>query len=147
MVNNAIDWTNGDGTKKRIEKFLQDVDNEFVPSLGSRVDIPQYASKLARLAETVFIMDNSRADIASCSIYCNQSNAYISSIAVKKQYQGQGVGSMLMKEVICHVKGKCKAIVLHVHRENQSAICYYKKNGFRENSVAENWIEMVYSVR
>lgn len=147
MIDNAIDWTNGDETKKRIEKFLQDVDNEFVPSLGSRVDIPQYASKLARLAETVFIMDNSRADIASCSIYCNQSNAYISSIAVKKPYQGHGIGYMLMKEVICHVKGKCEAIVLHVHRYNKAAIYYYRKNGFRENSVSGDWIEMIYSMR
>ena len=147
MIDNAIDWTNGDETKKRIEKFLQDMDNEFVPSLGSRVDIPQYASKLARLAETVFIMEHSKADIASCSIYCNQSNAYISSIAVKKQYQGQGVGSMLIKEVVRHVKGKCKAIVLHVHRANKEAIYYYRKNGFRENSASRDWIEMIYSMR
>ncbi|MDY5331081.1 MAG: N-acetyltransferase [Anaerovibrio sp.] len=146
-MSEMVEWLNGDNAKTRIISFFQEMDKEFIPSLSSRVDIPSYAAKLAELADTIFITNNIGQDIASCSIYCNQRDAYISSIAVKKSYQGKGIGHMIMDEVKAHIKNRCGAIVLHVHISNRNAIYYYKKNDFKEKQINADWIEMIYYAR
>ncbi|MCD6493175.1 MAG: ribosomal protein S18-alanine N-acetyltransferase [Archaeoglobaceae archaeon] len=56
----------------------------------------------------------------------------IMSFAVKKEFRGKGIGSMLLKEVIkrCKNKGKHR-ILLEVRVSNVVAQKLYKKNGFK----------------
>lgn len=55
-------------------------------------------------------------------------------IAVLKDYQGQGIGSNLMEELIKYVKNEIKAeiISLEVRTDNPTAIRLYKKYGFEK---------------
>ena len=55
----------------------------------------------------------------------------IMSFAVKKEFRGKGIGSMLLKEVIrrCKERGK-RRIILEVRVSNVTAQRLYKKNGF-----------------
>lgn len=62
---------------------MNEIDAIMVPTLSERVCIWDYAGKLARLAETLYIV-REECDIASCSVYCNSKVAFISSIAVKE---------------------------------------------------------------
>ena len=146
-MSEMVEWLNGDKAKTRITNFLWEMDMEFIPSLSSRVDISSYAAKLAELADTIFITNNLGQDIASCSIYCNRKDAYISSIAVKNYCRGKGIGHMLMDEIKAHIKNRCDAIVLHVHISNRNAIYYYKRNDFKEKQINADWIEMIYYMR
>ena len=85
MLNDLkYNWINGENACKRIQTFLVQIDDVIVPRLSDRVNIDEYALKLAVNAMNVFITENG-IDLASCSVYCNKADAYISSIAVKKE--------------------------------------------------------------
>lgn len=124
------EWVNGEQYQDRIYQFLNEIDEIMIPSLSSRVCIFDYATKLAQLAETLYILDGKR-DIASCSVYCNSKIAFISSIAVKKEFFGRGVGTVLITEVKKYVRAKnCESIQLEVYTQNSVALKFYRKNGF-----------------
>jgi ribosomal protein S18 acetylase RimI-like enzyme len=57
----------------------------------------------------------------------------IQRIYVSKQFQGQGIGSILLKEAINIAAERHKAYVwLGVWEKNEKALAFYKKNGFYE---------------
>ena len=121
------EWIKGKEYSDRIAAFLYEIDEIVVPALSKRLDIPEYARKLSERAETLFVTD----DIASCSVYCDTEIAFISSIAVKKEFLMQHIGTALMDEVKRYVQTKnCRCIQLEVHLENMSAQALYKKAGF-----------------
>ena len=57
---------------------------------------------------------------------------YIMTINVLKPYQRYGIGSKLLKQAIedCVMKREVKRMRLHVQAGNDSALAFYKKNGF-----------------
>lgn len=130
MNNLEYEWVNGEQYQKRIYQFLNEIDAIMIPTLSERVCILDYAAKLANLAETLYIVYK-HCDIASCSVYCNSQIAFISSIAVKQEFLGQGIGTALMEEVKRHVRAKhCESIQLEVYAQNSVALKYYIKNGY-----------------
>ena len=143
MMAGKIEWVQGIVFANRIEEFLKELNEDFVPSLSSRVDIKEYSLKLAEFADTIFLYNDNNELMASCSIYCNCASEYISSIAVKKKYRGIGVGALMMGEVKHHVKTNCDEIGLRVHKDNIKAIAYYRGSGFIEKYNDGVWIEMV----
>lgn len=137
-----IEWVSGKEYAARIEKFLKEVDEILCPQLSKRVDMKEYAQKLAENADSIFIVDDGR-DIASCSVYCNTEQAFISSIAVCEEFQHQHIGQEMMLEVKHHVQEKgCKNIKLDVYADNTTAIAYYGKNGFEVCGQREDWLIM-----
>lgn len=59
------------------------------------------------------------------------------SIAVRKQYWRQGIGSMLMKELIQYAKENGLEIInLDVRADNKQAIRLYEKFGFRHIGIS-----------
>jgi len=51
-------------------------------------------------------------------------------LAVKKEYRGQGIGSMLLKELLLRFP-EVRRIYLEVKVGNKKAIKFYKKHGFK----------------
>lgn len=135
-------WVDGDEYCGRIQAFLEEIDEIMLPRLRGRVDIEKYAFKLSEKADTLFVVEDG-IDIASCSIYCNKKEAFITSIAVKQQFMHRHIGTDMMKEIKQHAKEKeCRAIQLKVHKENESALNFYKKNGFASKQKSGEWIAM-----
>jgi ribosomal-protein-alanine N-acetyltransferase len=66
--------------------------------------------------------------------------AEIIDIAVHNDYLRQNIGSKLLSSAIneCE-KNKCETITLEVRNNNEKAILFYKKNGFREISVRKSY--------
>ena len=138
----VLEWRIGRGYSLRIRDFLIDIDSIMVPRLSDRVDINDYSKKLAENADTLFVVYHME-DVASCSVYCNSEVAYISSIAVKKEFQNCGIGYLMMSEIKKHVKEKkISSIRLHVHKKNDKAISLYKKNSFKIIDQENDWIEL-----
>ena len=137
------EWCAGVEYVARIESFLREIEDIMIPALTNRVDIDAYSQKLAANADTIFIVKDS-VDIASCSIYCNSEDAFISSIAVKQEFFHNNIGTIMMKTVIEHSREKkCKRILLRVYSDNIRAIRFYKKNGFYITEALDNWKVMV----
>lgn len=131
-----FEWRKGIQYQDRLCQFLNEIDEIMIPALSERVCISDYAGKLASLAENLFMVQNGR-DIASCSVYCNSKIAFISSIAVKKEFLNHGIGTALMNEVKQYARKKqCESIQLEVYEQNTIALKFYKKNRF--TIIAEN---------
>jgi ribosomal-protein-alanine N-acetyltransferase len=66
--------------------------------------------------------------------------AEIIDIAVLDGYQRQNVGSQLLSYVLqeCH-NHNCENVTLEVRMNNQRAIAFYKKHGFREISTRKSY--------
>lgn len=135
-------WINGENASIRIRMFLFQIDDDIIPPLSERVNIEEYALKLAVNAMNIFITKNG-IDVASSSVYCNKEEAYISSIAVKKEYQHMGIGTYMMELIKEYVKKQGNALIaLKVARNNERAYLYYLQNGFEVIYNEEDWITM-----
>lgn len=79
--------------------------------------------------------------------------ANITNIAVKKNFQSQGVGRRLIKALIeMAKKRKVKTMYLEVRQSNEKAICLYKKLGFiaygmRANYYSDNQEDAILMMR
>lgn len=125
-------WSNKVNVSERLKQFLFEMDEYFIPNLSDRVCINNYAEKLSEKAETLFVLFDGVV-IASCSVYCNANFAYISSFAVKKQFSGMHIGSLMMQTIL----NKCTELGFHEVRlevfiANESAIQFYNHHGFQQ---------------
>ncbi|MCD8038184.1 MAG: GNAT family N-acetyltransferase [Lachnospiraceae bacterium] len=140
------EWVQGNAYNDRIADFLREIDSEMIPELSGRVKIEEYALKLSETAHNLFIVSDG-IDIASSSVYCNTKNAYISSIAVKKIYLRQHIGTCMMQEIKSYVKEeKCSIIRLQVWHSNIPALIFYQRNGFLIQNNIGDWLEMEYVI-
>lgn len=138
----SFTWINGIEHKERIEKFLYKVDKQFFPTLSERVTIKSYAEKLAKNAENI-IVGNDGYDIGICSVYMNNTTAFISSIAVIEKFYRRGIGKKMLDEVVakCREKG-CYSICLETCSGNSGALLFYKNYGFITIVKKDNIIRM-----
>lgn len=66
----------------------------------------------------------------------------ITNIAVLKEYQGRGIGKMLMNAIIKKAKEReIDDIMLEVRESNQKAITLYEKTGFASAGIRKNFYE------
>lgn len=105
----------------------------FEPSLRSRVDIHAYAQKLQDRA----VRFEARLDeelVGLVASYCNQPDkdkAFVTSVSVLPQWQGQGIAGRLMLQCIEHVRGLgFRQMELDVDQRNLPAVALYQKLGF-----------------
>lgn len=130
-------------SQSAIEALLGEFDAMFEPCLSERVKIKEYAKKLAENA-VWFLAYEQEAILAHCAVYMNQpENAFISSIAVRKEMRGKGIGDCLWKSVEKEAKQKgVSRIRLEVIKTNLSGIRFYKKQGCQILEDSGKWLVM-----
>jgi ribosomal protein S18 acetylase RimI-like enzyme len=108
-------------------------DTTFEPSLSSRVDIHAYAQKLQNCA----VRFEAWLDVELVGLvasYCNQldkGEAFVTSVSVLPQFQGQGIAERLMRLCIEYVGGLgFRQMELEVSQCNLPAVALYQKLGF-----------------
>ena len=142
MEHIEYEWVKGCNVQERIRLFLLETDRDFIPVLSERVEIKMYAKKLPEQAENLLVVVSGK-DVASCSVYCNEDIAFISSFAVKKKYWMQHIGSKMMKEVISHaINCGCSKLRLEVGEHNCQAKSFYENCGFLVTVHHADWIVM-----
>lgn len=119
-------------------RFLREIDEDFSPSLSSKVTLFEYVEKIQNKAELIIDIDNNiiRGLVV---LYCNNldnRNAYISLVGVKKDYRGRGIARNLMKDAIKIAKDKGMKI-LGIHSNNPAALNIYKTLGFETKDFGE----------
>ena len=129
----------------QIAEHLTLCDVDFVPTLSSRVEIRDYAQKLASQA-TTFEAWLGDTLIGLVAAYCNnheQCIAYISSVSVLKTRTGKGIADSLVNQCIFYARASgMQRISLKVAGDNGPAIALYRKNGFAAISDSAPLIEM-----
>ena len=129
---------------KKVETILKQFDTVLVPALSQRVDIKDYAWKLAQNAVMFYVHEKEKV-LGHCAVYTNnQSCTYISSIAVMPEVQGKGIGRILWE---CVEKEACirgiSKIKLEVYGKNITAVRFYQEQGCRVICKKENWLTMI----
>jgi len=116
-----------------IAAHLLRTESTFEPVLGSRVDIRAYAQKLHDRAVRfeAWLGEELVGLVAS---YCNKPDggkAFVTSVSVWPECQGQGIGGRLMQQCIEHVRGLgFVQILLEVDQRSLPAVALYHKLGF-----------------
>ena len=83
----------------------------------------------------IFILAKEHGNITGyAAIYCNDKDgrtAFLSTIVIRKAYQGKGIGRSLIEEAVKYSKqSEMKKLRLQVSAKNEKAIRFYKKIGF-----------------
>lgn len=118
----------------RVYALLKKIGKYYTPSLDIQIkNMDNYVKKIVIYSDIFIAIDNTH-DIGLLSLYCNNyatKKAFISTIGVDANYNGQGIAQNLLDLVIAHVKNQnFLTIELEVNKQNFRAISFYKKNGF-----------------
>jgi ribosomal protein S18 acetylase RimI-like enzyme len=120
-------------------------DADFVPPLSGRVEIRDYAKKIASNA-TRFEAWSGDIPVGLVAAYCNdQENriAYITSVSVLKEWTRKGIAAGLVGQCVEHamVSGM-RQISLTVAAANTPAIKLYEKSGFIVSKANGPFVDM-----
>ena len=124
-----------------IRMHFDDLGLEFVSSLSRRVDLDEYAMKLASSAKMIAHMEEAKI-VSLCAFYFSKQECltFVSHLGVARTHQGRGLSRQLLD---CLHKsqfnpGVCEAsaISLEVEEGNTFAISVYSKLGFLKDSSA-----------
>ena len=67
--------------------------------------------------------------------------ADIQSVAIKQEFQGQGIGKMMVQQMIEQLKQDgCKKLQLFAEADNPRAIAFYKSFGFKEEGLMPGYV-------
>lgn len=116
-----------------IESHLRDCDERFSPCLSSRVDIGDYALKLASFADRFEAWQEERL-VGLVAAYLGNIETragFISSVSVTDDFEGAGLAARLMQKCIQLASEKgCKALELEVGEGDQRTQSFYHRHGF-----------------
>jgi ribosomal protein S18 acetylase RimI-like enzyme len=119
---------------------VSSLQNDFVPALGTLVNIRQYVNKLINKAEVVVAKCDGKV-AGYVAFYANyeQSSAFITSTGVMRDARGMKVTSFLRAgmEQWCR-SNEIRELVCEVSSQNFKSINNYKENGYSVCSSNEN---------
>ena len=85
-------------------------------------------------------LENEIVGFAGMKVVIDQSD--IMNIVTKKAYRNQGIGNILLKNLILLSKNlQLSSISLEVNEENKAAIYLYKKFGFQQTGFRKNYYQ------
>lgn len=141
----AVEYLLNKATKAEIAEHLSRCDAAFVPSLSGRVEITDYARKIASKAAR-FEAWSGGTLVGLVVAYCNDQEkriAYITSVSVLREWTGKGIAVNLMKQCIEHAETSgMRQISLEVANDNMPAIKLYEKSGFIVGKVSDAFVTM-----
>lgn len=132
-MSEAVEYLSNKASEAEIAEHLLRCDADFVPPLSSRVEMKEYARKIANKA-TRFEAWSGGMLIGLVAAYCNDQVkriAYITSVSILKEWTGKGIGVRLMAQCTEHSRvSSMQQISLDVAQDNAPAIKLYEKSGF-----------------
>ena len=134
-MNYNMEWTiKKISLPEQILEYLKEYDNYFIIPITDRVkDLQQYSIKLSRNAYT-YIIEKNDITLGIIIFYANDQinqTAYLTMIAVNKEYEGKGIGSALLEKCLeLSREVGMKKLKLEVDIDNSNAILFYQRKGF-----------------
>lgn len=124
--------------QKKLFEGWKKLGENYSPSLYQRIDnYDQFIEKLFQYAENYALVED-EVLMGMISFYANdiiREKAYITEIIVDQQFQRMGIGKKLIDICISESKKKgMNGIRLEVKKNNQGAIKFYERMGFRYES-------------
>ena len=102
--------------------------------LSNRTDLDAYAKKIMQKAEVYFAVVDGHKVAGMMALYANDTvshNAYLTLMSILPQFQGKGLGRIMVRRAIAVARKKDMASMsLEVDQENLKAQSLYKSLGF-----------------
>ena len=95
--------------------------------------------------EHIYILTSGNTKIGFIDYNIGQNNVDIGNLCINKEYQGKGIGSRILEEIIN--KNLDKTISLQVFIQNERAIKLYTKLGFKISSSSNTHHTMILEPR
>ena len=144
-MSNKVAYSVNRSNASEIAAHLLRVDAGFQPTLSSRVDIPAYAQKLHDRAVR-FEAWMGEVLVGLVASYCNQPDggkAFVTSVSVWPESQGQGIAVQLMRQCIEHVRSLgFSQMELEVDQRSLPAVALYQKLGFNKLCSSDSTLTM-----
>lgn len=141
----AVEYLTNKASEAAIAEHLSTCEADFMPPLSGRVEIKDYAKKMADKAKR-FEAWSGGTLIGLVAVYCNDHEsriAYITSVSVLRAWAGKGIAARLMKQCIEHAEMTgMRQISLEVASDNAPAIRLYEKSGFVVGKVKAPFVTM-----
>jgi len=132
-MSETIEFGLNKASEAQISEHLSRSDADFMPPLSARVKIVDYIKKITRRASRFEAWSGDQL-VGLVAAYCNDQEkriAYITSVSVLREWRGNGIAMILMKQCIEHVKASgMQQIGLEVASGNIPVIRLYEKIGF-----------------
>lgn len=123
----------------RIRAHLEACDASFIPRLSDRVDLADYAGKLADKSWRFEAWDQAEL-VGLVAAYCNEGDrrrAFVTNVSVLPQAEGRGIATQLVGRCISAARGAgFGRLELEVSAANARALALYAKHGFCKTSEA-----------
>jgi ribosomal protein S18 acetylase RimI-like enzyme len=129
----AVEFLLNAASAAQIADHLLCCDADFVPPLSGRVEINDYAQKIASKA-TRFEAWSGGTLVGLVAAYCNDHEkrvAYITSVSVLRAWTSKGIAARLLGQCVENAKASgMRQISLQVAGDNTPTIKLYEKSGF-----------------
>jgi ribosomal protein S18 acetylase RimI-like enzyme len=144
-MSEPVEYRLNKASEAEIAEHLTYCDADFVPPLSGRIQISDYANKIAGKA-TLFEAWSDDTLLGLVAAYCNDQErrtAYITSVSVLRDWTGKGIAASLMKQCIEYAKALgIRQISLEVASDNMPAIRLYEKSGFVTGKASTPFVTM-----
>lgn len=120
------------------EKHLSEVTQIAADSLPESWSEAAFEEELKNPSATVFVALSGDEVIGFGGVQQVLDEAYITNIAVKKEFRRQGVGGALLKAIINHCADS-SFVTLEVRVSNSAAIKLYEKLGFVSQGIRKGF--------
>lgn len=128
--------------KSKLANHMDELKDIMIPTLVGRVDLDLYVDKLSKHADIFYALEDGRI-IGSCIAYLNTLKGFITSIGIIPNYEGVGIGTMLLNELVQVSEEKSiREIELKVYKYNEKAVLFYKNYGFKIIEDMDEWYTM-----
>ena len=91
------------------------------------------------------ILMSDESDCGYCAIERHPDHIFLHELVVSDEFQGQGIGSKVLQELIDEAKAKEIPIKLQVLKENEGARRLYLKFGFKDTEITDMHYLMEYN--
>ena len=133
MTGRTVRFAQSTATADQIRAHLLACEQSFVPPLAGRLDIEDYAEKIARKAVT-FEAWREPELAGLVAAYLNDPDGqegFVTSVSVVESVVGRGIGAALLGTCIDAARDSgFQQMKLEVHRDNGRAIEFYQRFGF-----------------
>ncbi len=131
-----------------ILRFIQSVDEDFLPKLSERVDLVAYAQKLVDKAE-MYVAHEGGTILGMVAFYLDRlkDQGYLTFMGVSEAARARGSGSALLQICIDSVReAGLRYLRTQTWSTNERALNWYVANGFRVTGQAADRAGGVISV-
>src|SRR3989344_3210792 len=94
--------------------------------------------------EKVQVIQFEGKDVGRLRIVRSPESIYIGGIQILSEFQGKGIGTAIILDLIQESESSGTPVTLEVHHVNEKAISFYKKHGFQEIGKTEKQTLMEY---